>query len=215
MPSGPRRRTANAPIRMSTPARSETTEPWVTRTSGGPSRCCGDPGSRLGDQPTPELDVVEGALQDHPGLDAPERQTGGVHAAAPWARQHLAHRDAVLLKGLADPARLRAAGGVEVALGGAVVQARGGRVEAARGIAVTQHHDASRRTQGLPDRIVGLRDRGPADGQNQHERPAGEDATHPEAFGQRGAALRRPASWAGISRQSAPRGRIASAAESP
>src|SRR5512134_780116 len=100
--------------------------------------------------------VPERALQEVPGLGAPESEAGGVQAAAAWARQHAADDDAVLPEGLAQAAGLGPAVGVEVALGGAILEAGVGQIERARSIAMANHHDAAGHTQRLPGRVGGV-----------------------------------------------------------
>ena len=214
MPSGPRRRTANPPIRTSTPR------------EVGDDRAVGDEDqrralavrrdarARLADQATPELGVVQRALQDHPRLRPTEGQARRVHAAAAWARQHLADRDPVLLEGLADPRRLRAAALVEVALGGAVVETRRWAGRSCRGRSCGGARPRCRERgppptprRRQPARAPAATRRSRASAQRARPRPT-------RSLAQRGAALRRAASCAGSSRQSASRGSTASPAES-
>jgi hypothetical protein len=102
------------------------------------------------------MSASRSALQHVPCLGSPESEAGGVQAAAAWARQHAADDDAVLPEGRAQAAGLGAALGVEVALGGAILEAGVGRIERARSIAMANHHDAAGHTQRLPGCFSGV-----------------------------------------------------------
>ena len=69
--------------------------------------------------------------QDAPGLDAPESEARGVQATAAGAREHTADDDALLPEHLAQATGLGPAVGVEVSLGGAILEAGVGRIERA------------------------------------------------------------------------------------
>ena len=122
------------------------------------STVCGDRLSDLAELALAPFRVVERALQRTPRLPLPEGQAGRVQAAAARARQGRPDRDAVLPERLADPRGLRPAALVQVALGGAVVQPGAGGIEAPGRKAVAQQDDRTRRAQGIPDRLRGLRD---------------------------------------------------------
>src|SRR5204863_9616103 len=92
---------------------------------------------------TAELRVVEGSLQDQPGLRLAEREARRVHATAPRAGQHIADGDAVAAERLAHFRGLGATRLVEIALGRAVIEPGRRRIEGAGRVAVAQDHDAA------------------------------------------------------------------------
>src|SRR5690349_8271386 len=91
--------------------------------------------------------IFQRALQRVPGLHTTEGQPCRIEAAAARARENIADLDAVRAERLADPPCLRAPAVVEVALGGAVIQACVRGIEATGREAVAQHDHRAWRTQ--------------------------------------------------------------------
>src|SRR5688572_31573877 len=111
----------------------------------------------LGELAVAALGGVERALERLPRLRAAERQTTGLQAPAPRARQDSADGDTALAECLAEAPGLRTAAVVEITLRGTVVESRVRGIEASRRKAVAQDDDRARGAQRLPHRLRSLR----------------------------------------------------------
>ena len=117
-----------------------------------------------------EEGVEVGVVTHLPG----EGQLGGLARAAPLRAEHRSHLHALAAKQLADAACLCPAGGIEVALGAAVVEPEAGRVADAGGLRVSEEHDAAVFQRG-PGRVRG---RGRGSQRQQHDGQGEAKAAH-------------------------------------
>src|SRR5687767_10690091 len=100
----------------------------------------------------PSVEIPEGL----PDLVSAEGQPRRLDAAAPRARQHAFHDDAVRAECLADLSRMSAALLGQVALGGAVVQPHAGWIaHAGCGDGVPQQHHLPARFEERPGLLAG------------------------------------------------------------
>jgi hypothetical protein len=106
------------------------------------------------------LRPAEEVVERRPRLVSPERDRGGVAAAAPFALQHLRDRDPLAPERLAEPLRLGAARRVQVTFGLAVAELEPGRIaDAGIGERVTDENDEAPGPQLRPEGFVGERRR--------------------------------------------------------
>ncbi len=158
---------------------------WVTSTSGLPVPACSAISVRAARVccASSPLAGKEG-VEPGEGRDLAQRQLARrIQAAAPLAREHGRRVDAVGAKTLTDRARLRPAGGRQVALRRAVVHPEAGRVAGARRQRVADQRHVAAVAQGRPQRgLVGLGLGG--GGQGKEQAQANEQAVHEQGSGE-------------------------------